>query len=30
MMTEASGWSLRISIMVSMPSMPPGILRSTK
>ncbi len=29
-MTEAWGWSLRISIIVSMPSRPPGILRSTK
>ena len=30
MMTEASGCSLRISIIVSRPSIPGGILRSTK
>ena len=29
-MTDASGWSRRSSIIVSMPSSPPGILRSTK
>ena len=30
MMTEASGCRRRICIMVSMPSNPPGIFRSTK